>query len=90
MTYNILYTLLLTGERSIVVLWPLMLFLSDGSLPWHRVHAVNPEGPVGKNGVVQPGDHLVEVSGVMFLEGGGGVGTYVPCLNFKYVSCFEK
>ena len=89
MTYNILYTLLLTGERSIVVLWPLMLFLSDGSLPWHRVHAVNPEGPVGKNGVVQPGDHLVEVSGVMFLEG-GGVGTYVPCLNFKYVSCFEK
>lgn len=71
-----------------VVLWPLMLFLADGSLPWHRVHAVNPEGPVGKNGVVQPGDHLVEVSGVMFLRGGGG--TYVPCLNFKYVSCFEK
>ena len=69
-----------------------MLFLSDGSLPWHRVHAVNPEGPVGKNGVVQPGDHLVEVSGVMFFEGGGGegVGMYVPCLNFKYVSCFEK
>ena len=57
------------------------LFLSDGSLPWHRVHAVNPEGPVGKNGVVQPGDHLVEVSGVMFLGGGGS--TYVPCLNFK-------
>lgn len=49
-----------------------MLFLSDGSLPWHRVHAVNPEGPVGKNGVVQPGDHLVEVSGVMFLGRGGG------------------
>lgn len=48
-----------------------MLFLSDGSLPWHRVHAVNPEGPVGKNGIVQPGDHLVEVSGVMFLGGSG-------------------
>lgn len=74
-----------------------MLFLSDGSLPWHRVHAVNPEGPVGKNGVVQPGDHLVEVNGVMleFLsrerwEGGGGARggcTHVPCLNFKY-GCF--
>ena len=37
-----------------------MLF-EDGSLPWHRVHAVSPEGPVGKNGIVQPGDHLVEV-----------------------------
>ena len=46
------------------------LFLSDGSLPWHRVHAVNPEGPVGKNGVVQPGDHLVEVSGVIPLGWG--------------------
>ena len=34
---------------------------ADGSLPWHRVHAVSPEGPVGKNGIVQPGDHLVEV-----------------------------
>ena len=67
-----------------------MLFLSDGSLPWHRVHAVNPEGPVGKNGVVQPGDHLVEVSGVMFLGREGGGMYYVPCLNIKYVSCFEK
>ena len=38
------------------------LFSSDGSLPWHRVHAVSPEGPVAKNGVVQPGDHLVEVN----------------------------
>ena len=37
-----------------------MLF-EDGSLPWHRLHAVSPEGPVGKNGTVQPGDHLVEV-----------------------------
>ena len=58
-----------------------MLFLSDGSLPWHRVHAVNPEGPVGKNGVVQPGDHLVEVNGVMLeslsREGGGGGGVGV-------------
>ena len=74
-----MHTLLLTGERSIVVLWPLMLFLSDGSLPWHRVHAVNPEGPVGKNGIVQPGDHLVEVSGVMFLGGGGGWGRIILC-----------
>lgn len=40
----------------------------DGSLPWHRVHAVSPEGPVAKNGVVQPGDHLVEVDGVSVLE----------------------
>ena len=73
-----------------------MLFLSDGSLPWHRVHAVNPEGPVGKNGVVQPGDHLVEVNGVMLESlsrerwGGGGARggcTHVPCLNFKY-GCF--
>ncbi|XP_073227363.1 multiple PDZ domain protein-like isoform X1 [Porites lutea] len=40
----------------------------DGSLPWHRVHAVNPEGPVGKNGIVQPGDHLVEVNGESVLE----------------------
>lgn len=37
-----------------------MLF-EDGSLPWHRLHAVSPEGPVGNNGIVQPGDHLVEV-----------------------------
>ena len=34
---------------------------------------MNPEGPVGKNGVVQPGDHLVEVSGVIPL----GWGLYV-------------
>lgn len=40
----------------------------DGSLPWHRVHAVSPEGPVGQNGVVEPGDHLVEVDGVSVLE----------------------
>ena len=63
-----------------------MLFLSDGSLPWHRVHAVNPEGPVGKNGVVQPGDHLVEVSEVMFLEGwgGGGRGGVYICLLSEF------
>lgn len=59
-----------------------MLFLSDGSLPWHRVHAVNPEGPVGKNGVVQPGDHLVEVSGVMSFGGGeGGEGGGWVCMS---------
>ena len=40
----------------------IVVFFVDGSLPWHRVHAVSPEGPVGKNGVVQPGDHLVEVN----------------------------
>lgn len=40
----------------------------DGSLPWHRVHAVSPDGPVGQNGVVQPGDHLVEVNGISVLE----------------------
>lgn len=39
----------------------IVTFFTDGSLPWHRVHAVSPEGPVGKNGIVQPGDHLVEV-----------------------------
>ncbi|XP_022779810.1 multiple PDZ domain protein-like isoform X3 [Stylophora pistillata] len=40
----------------------------DGSLPWHRVHAVSFEGPVGQNGIVKPGDHLVEVNGVSVLE----------------------
>lgn len=40
----------------------------DGSLPWHRIHAVSPEGPVGQNGIVIPGDHLVEVNGVSVLE----------------------
>ena len=39
----------------------IVTLFTDGSLPWHRVHAVSPEGPVGKNGIVQPGDHLVEV-----------------------------
>lgn len=39
----------------------IITLFADGSLPWHRVHAVSPEGPVGTNGIVQPGDHLVEV-----------------------------
>ena len=39
----------------------IVTLFTDGSLPWHRVHAVSPEGPVGKNGIVEPGDHLVEV-----------------------------
>ena len=43
-------------------LYLFLLCSSDGSLPWHRVHAVSPEGPVGQNGIVQPGDHLVEVN----------------------------
>lgn len=33
----------------------------DGSLPWHRVHTVNPRGPVGIDGTIKPGDHLIEV-----------------------------
>ena len=35
--------------------------VTEGTFPWHRVHAVSPEGPVGRNGIIQPGDHLIEV-----------------------------
>ncbi|XP_031574464.1 multiple PDZ domain protein-like [Actinia tenebrosa] len=40
----------------------------DGSPPWHRVHTVNPHGPVGLDGTIQPGDHLIEVNGIGVLD----------------------
>lgn len=36
------------------------MFYSEG-LQQHRIHTVNPTGPVGMHGVVRKGDHLLEV-----------------------------
>ena len=32
-----------------------------GEIYWHRIHSVYDEGPVGKVGIMKPGDFLVEV-----------------------------
>ncbi|XP_048584388.1 multiple PDZ domain protein [Nematostella vectensis] len=57
----------------------------DGSMPWHRIHAVNPEGPVGKNGIIQSGDHLIEVNGVGVLDlGHNEVVTLIQSLPMEF------
>lgn len=40
---------------------------SEG-LQQHRIHTVNPTGPVGIHGVVKKGDYLIEVSLLEFLK----------------------
>ena len=37
------------------------IFISEG-LQQHRIHTVNPTGPVGVHGIIRKGDYLLEVS----------------------------
>ena len=45
----------------------LTLFLEG--LQQHRIHTVNPTGPVGVHGVVRKGDYLVEVYIILTISG---------------------
>lgn len=43
------------------ILISLNTFVIEGEMFWHKILSVHDEGPVGKVGVMQAGDFLVEV-----------------------------